>query len=197
MIRGKFRVILYFDLAMVPHPSDAPAIPLADFIPDLQKRCREQSAFRVIDNERRVIRLSDIAPIKTNTGGDAIALLFSLGDRDKADPGFTNFLTGKVRVATHEQDEAGGLSVHAIISLTPTSPKGHIYRMVYEDVTGFGRTLIQDFLRSEFKIISEDQGRTFPREGRGEIKTRPMVELSGHASEKIKESLAEGKLLHN
>ena len=28
MIRGKFRVILYFDLAMVPHPSDAPAIPL-------------------------------------------------------------------------------------------------------------------------------------------------------------------------
>jgi hypothetical protein len=174
MIRGKFRVILYFDLAMVPHPSDAPAIPLADFIPELQKRCREQSAFRVIDNERRVIRLSDTAAIKTSTGGDAIALLFSLGDRDKADPGFTNLLTGKVRVATHEQDEAGGLSVHAIISLTPTTPKGHIYRMVYEDVTGFGRTPDSKLLTRRIQNHKRRPRQNIPKRGKRGNKNSPI-----------------------
>lgn len=33
MLRGNQRSILFFDLAMAPHPSDAPALPLAEFIP--------------------------------------------------------------------------------------------------------------------------------------------------------------------
>lgn len=197
MLRGNQRFILYFDLAMAPHPSDAPAIPLADFIPYLKKRQADDLCFQVIDNERRVVRLSAIREIKLTNGNPAVALLFSLGDRDKADPGFTNFKTGKVRIPKRGQDEAGGLSVHAVVALKPTQRGGHLYRMVYEDVQGFGRSLLQGFLRSEFKIIADDQGLTFKREGSKEdLKTRPMVEISGHASDKLKDSIQQGRLLH-
>lgn len=69
--------------------------------------------------------------------------------------------------------------------------------MVYEDVSGFGPSLIQGFLRAELKTISEDQGLTFRREGSKEpLKTRPMVELSGHASDRLKDSIKGGRLLH-
>jgi hypothetical protein len=196
MLRGN-GFILYFDLAMAPHPSDAPALPLADFIPYLQKRQNNDLCFQVVDNERRVIRLSAIKKIKLSNGQPAVALLFCLGDRDKADPGFTNFLTGKVRIPKRDQDEAGGLSVHAVIALNPTQNGGHLYRMVYEDVPGFGRSLIQGFLRSEFKTIADDQALTFKREGSKEgLKTRPMVEISGHASDRLKDSIQQGRLLH-
>lgn len=196
MLKSNQRSILYFDLAMAPHPSDAPALPLSDFIPYLQKRAADGRAFQVIDNDRRVIRLSDIKPLKTSAGTSAVAMLFALGDRDKADPGFTHFVTGKVRIPKRQKDEAGGLSVHGVVSLKPTTEGGHLYRMVYEDVTGFGRSLIQGFLRSEFKTISDDQELTFEREGKRNVKTRPMVELTGHASDKLKNSLKQGRLLY-
>jgi hypothetical protein len=86
MLRSNQRFILHFDLAMAPHPSDAPALPLADFIPHLQKRQTDGLSFQVIDNERRVIRLSAVNAIKLSNGAPAVAMLFSLGDRDKADP---------------------------------------------------------------------------------------------------------------
>lgn len=197
MLKGKQRFILFFDLAMTPHPSDSPPLPLADFIPHLEKRRDDGVAYQVIDKERRVIRLSDVKTVKLAGGGNAVALLLCLGDRDKADPGFTNFVTGKVRIPPRGKDEAGGLSVHAVIALQPTSRGGHLYRMVYEDLPGFGRTLIQGFLRHEFKEIAEEQGLTFRREGSKEpLKTRPMVEISGHASNRLKDSLRQGRLLH-
>jgi len=197
MLKSNQRSILHFDMAMAPHPSDAPALPLADFVPYLEKRVDEDRAFQVIDNERRVVRLSKIKPIKTRANTAAVAMLFQLGDRDKADPGFTHFLTGKVRIPKRHQDEAGGLSVHAVASLKPAAAGGHLYRMVYEDVTGFGRSVIQGFLRSELKIISDEQELMFVREGHRNVKTRPMVELTGHASDKIKNSLKEGRLLYH
>ncbi|MGY4198995.1 hypothetical protein ACVIM9_008336 [Bradyrhizobium sp. USDA 4520] len=98
MLRGNRQFILFFDLAMAPHPSDAPSLPLAEFVPYLKKRQANDLCFQVIGNERRVIRLSALREIKLTNGSPAIALLFCLGDRDKADPGFTNFRTGKVRI---------------------------------------------------------------------------------------------------
>ncbi|MGH6922238.1 MAG: hypothetical protein ACRED5_00580 [Propylenella sp.] len=196
MLRANLRYILYFDLAMVPYPSDAPPQPLADFISHLEKRVKAGLTFQVIDNERRVIRLSELRRVTAGNGSPAVALLFSLGDRDKAEPGFTNFVTGKIRIAKRERDEAGGLSVHAILSLDPTKPGGHLYRMLYEDVSGLGRSLIQNFLRAEFKTIAEEQELTFSREGKREIRTRPLVELAGHQSDKLKDSLKRGTLLY-
>ncbi|PWK66949.1 hypothetical protein C8K44_11365 [Aminobacter sp. AP02] len=134
--------------------------------------------------------------IKLAGGEPAVAMLFCLGDHDKADTGVTHFKTGAVRVFEKEEDEVGGLSVHAVIRLTPTKEKGHLYRAVLEDITGFGRTPIQSFLRSQFKIICDDQEFTFPRDDKRPVKTRPMVELAGHASDKLKNSLEQGKLLH-
>jgi len=195
MLQKNRRHILFFDLVMAPHPSDAPPIALETLIPFLQSRCENGLAFEKIDADRRIIRLSDIKKIKMDDGEDAVAMLFCLGDHDKADPGVTHLETGAVRIFEKEDGEVGGLSVHAIVRLKPT-PNGHFYRAVVEDVTGFGRTPIQAFLRSQFKIICDEQEFTFPREDKRPIKTRPLVELEGHASDKLKNSLKSGRLLH-
>lgn len=196
MIQANVRHILYFDLAMSPYPSDAEPIPLADLMPHLEKRCSDGKAFEVIDNERRVIRLAETKRYKTGAGKDAVGLLFSLGDKNKAEPGFTHFDTGKIRIVKPEENEAGGMSVHAIIEMSPAHVGGHIYRFLYEDVTGFGRTLIERFLRSQFKEICDDLDTHFLREGGAKIKTRPMVDIAGHASDRLKNSIKEGRLLH-
>lgn len=197
MLRSRQRTILFLDLAMSPHPSDAPPLPLGDFIPHLEDRCKNDLSFQEIDKGRRVIRLLEIKQVELSDGELGVALLFSLGDLDKADPGFTNLKTGAVRIPRRGKDEAGGLSVHALLRLKSTKPRGHLYRMVYEDVSGFGRTLIQGFLRSEFKVIANEQELTFKRDGSKErLKTRPLVEISGHASDKLKDSLRKGRLLH-
>ncbi|TXN66327.1 hypothetical protein [Methylobacterium sp. WL6] len=86
--------------------------------------------------------------------------------------------------------------MHAVICLDPTEPKGHLYRMLYEDVSGFGRSFLQGFLRAQFRTICDEMGAHFEREGKREIKTRPMVELHGHAASQLRESLEAGRLLH-
>lgn len=196
MIQANVRHILYFDLAMSPYPSDAEPIPLADLMPHLEKRCSDGKAFEVIDNERRAIRLSATKKYKTGDDKDAVGLLFSLGDKNKAEPGFTNFATGEIRVVKPGKDEAGGLSVHAMLEMVPTHVGGHIYRFLYEDVTGFGRTLIERFLRSQFKLICDDLDTHFLREGGAKVKTRPLVDIAGHASDRLKNSIKQGRLLH-
>jgi hypothetical protein len=163
-------------------------------IPDLENRCKNGESVQCIDNDRRIIRLTQTKRVKLGNDREGVALLFSLGDRDKADPGFANFETGQIRIERKKENEGGGLSVHAIIELTPTKVRGHFYRVVYEDVTGFGRTLLQGFLRHEFKIICEEAGAKFRRQNNRELKTRPLVELTGHASEPLKKSLKTGQL---
>lgn len=195
MLQRNQRYVLYFDLAMAPYPSDAPAIDLGELLPHLKKRSDEGLAVESIDADRRIIRLTDMKPTKLQGDREAMAMLFCLGDREKADPGVTNVRTGKVRVFQKGADEVGGLSVHAIVSSVPAKSGGHVYRMVMEDVTGFGRTLLQNFLRSQFRVICDDLGTNFKRDDKREIKTRPMVELVGHASQQLKESLQQGRLL--
>ncbi|MCF3642914.1 hypothetical protein LXM94_23390 [Rhizobium sp. TRM95111] len=196
MLQRNQRYVLYFDMAMAPYPSDAPPIDLAELMPHLYKRCEEGAAVETIDSERRIIRLTEMKPVKLPSGQNGMAMLFCLGDREKADPGVTNIKTGKIRVFEKEDDEVGGLSVHALVSLTPAENGSHLYRMVMEDVTGFGRTLVQNFIRSQFRVICDELDITFNRNDKRPLKTRPMVELMGHASEKLKNSLKVGRLLH-
>ncbi|GEM_PF-2782966 len=196
MLQKNQRFVLYFDLAMAPYPSDAPAIDLVVVLPELKSRCDNGKAVETIDAERRIIRLSQMSETTLEDGTKAMAMLFCLGDKEKADPGVTNFKTGKIRVFEKGEDEVGGLSVHALLRMTPEKPGSHMYRMVMEDVTGFGRTLVQNFVRSQFKEICDERSFTFLRNDKKEIKTRPMVELVGHASEKLKTSIARGRLLN-
>ncbi|WP_079212955.1 hypothetical protein [Brucella pituitosa] len=196
MLQKNKRNILFFDFVMAPYPVDAPPIPLASLFPFLAERTKLGEAFEVIDAGKRIIRLSSVQNIHLKSGAPAVAMLFCLGDRDKADTGVTHFDTGAVRIFEKAEGEVGGLSAHLLVSLEPTKNEGFIYRCVIEDVTGFGRTPIQQFLRSQFKIICDEQEVTFPRDGKRQLRTRPMLELAGHASEKLKDSLKTGRLLH-
>lgn len=196
MLLKNARHVLFFDLAMTPYPMDGPVVPFEDLFPHLEARSAGAKSVDVIDAERRVVRLLKAKSVDLPTGGKAAALLFCLGDRDKADPGVTNFETGKVRIFETEEGEVGGLSAHALIRLSPSQPKGHLYPMMLEDVTGFGRSIVQGFLRKEFRAICDELDYHFQREGKQKVKTRPMVELNSHASEQLKDSLEDGRLLN-
>ncbi|PYE86553.1 hypothetical protein [Phyllobacterium leguminum] len=196
MLQRNQRFVLYFDFSMAPYPSDAPPIDLNDLLPELKKRCGNSIAVEEIDAGRRIIRLMEMKDIKLGDGSTAASLLLCLGDREKADAGVTNIKTGGVRIFEKKEDEVGGLSVHVLLHTAPTKPGSHLYRMVMEDVTGFGRTLVQNFFRSQFKAICDDHEFSFKRDDKKNIKTRPMVELHGHASQQLKDSLQEGRLLH-
>lgn len=196
MLWAHKRYILHYDFAMTPHPSDAPPLPLDDFVKPLIKRCEDGETVQWIDDDKRVIRLVAARVIKPRGKAGALALLMTLGDSEKADPGFTNVKTGSVRIPPKDKDERPGLSVHVVIASTPIDEGGHLYKMVCEDVTGFGRTLIQRFIRHEFREISSEQGFVFDRPGSEGLKTRPLVELVAHASDTLKNSLKAGRLLN-
>jgi hypothetical protein len=195
MLQRNQRFVLYFDFSMAPYPSDAPAIDLNALLPELNKRCELGATVEEIDAGRRVIRLKEMKNIKLPDDSTAVSMLLCIGDHEKADPGVTNIKTGEVRVFEKGRDEVGGLSVHVLVHTVPTKIGGHLYRMVMEDVTGFGRSLVQNFFRSQFKIICEEYDFSFKRDDKRSIKTRPMVEFHGHASEQLKDSLKEGRLL--
>lgn len=196
MPRAHQRYILHYDFSMTPHPTDAPPLLLEDFVAPLIKRFKNGSAVQAIDDDKRIIRLVDAKIVQTKNKTRALALLITLGDKEKADPGFTNIVSGKVRIPEKDDDEVNGLSVHVVISLEPIEPDSYLYKMVCEDVTGFGRTLIERFIRHEFRVISSDLDFTFDRPGSAGLKTRPLVELVGHISDTLKDSLKGGRLIN-
>ena len=188
MLRSNQRTILKFDWAMTPYPSDAPAIDLNLVLPELAQRCRDGKSIKSIEKERRVIRLADTKDITLNDGSSAFAMLFCLGDKEKADPGFVDMENGSTRIAKKRQNEGGGLSLHALVKMSPTKERGHVYQMLYEDVNGFGRSVLQSFLRSELRIICDEIGTTYTKQSGNEVKSFPKLELNGHPSDQLRRS---------
>lgn len=195
MLDGYTRWILFFDMAMAPHPSDAQPIPLRELIGPLKKRVDDGKAIKTIDGDRRVLRVNHLQFTKARSGADVAVFLFSISDLDSADPSFQHIVTGKVRTEAKRPQEGGAVTVHALMRLDPYPQKGHVYQVVYEDVAGLGRSRVQELLRSEFKHISEELDLRYERESGSLVKTRPMVELAGHQSEMLKEALRAGRLL--
>ncbi len=107
-----------------------------------------------------------------------------------------NFKDGSTRVEAKRDNEGGGLSLHALVKKAPTETQGHIYPMLYEDVNGFGRTVLQTFLRSELRRICEELDVTYKKKSGNVVKSRPMLELNGHPSDQLKQSLKNGKLVN-
>ncbi|TXN66328.1 hypothetical protein [Methylobacterium sp. WL6] len=84
MLQSNRRHILFFDLSMSPHPSDAPPIPLESLIKPLEKMVSDNECFQVLDNEKRIIRLSRLKMVSLPSGKQAVAMLFNLGDKRKS-----------------------------------------------------------------------------------------------------------------
>lgn len=187
------RNILYFDFIMKPYPDDAPSINLEELIDHLIVRCQNGLAVEQIDAGKRIIRLLDIKKVRSDNKS-AVALLLCLADADKSDSGVTNIKTGEVRILDKFDDELGCCCAHLLVNLTPTEKDGYIYNAILEDISGLGKTLIQSFMRTQFRNICKDTGYSFQREKNDNVKTRPLVELAGHASEELVQSLKTGSL---
>ena len=189
------RWIVFYDLAMTPYPSDAAPIPLRDFVDGLQERVASEEAFKLIDSDRRAIRILEMKRDKLPNDQEVMCLLVSLCDLDSADPAFQNFKTGKLRIPPKEEGEGGAVSVHVVLKLDPVNSDSHIYQMVFEDVIGLGKSKIQEILRHQFKVLSKDLGLFYERESGSQVQTRPMVEMAGHQSEYLKNALKDGQPL--
>jgi hypothetical protein len=163
MLDGNTRWILFFDLAMTPHPSDAIPIPLRDVINQLKTRVDGGVCMKLIDRDRRALRINEMKFDRLASRREVAVLLFSISDLDAADPTFQHIKTGKFRTEAKKADEGGAVTVHAVVELDPVKDGSHVYRMAYEDVVGLGRTRIEEILRSEFKAICEGEDLRFRR----------------------------------
>ena len=193
MLKKHMRNILYFDFIMKPYPDDAPAINLEELIDYLIVRWKNGLAVEQIDAGKRVIRLLDIKKVSIDNKS-AVALLLCLADADKSDSGVTNIKTGEVRILDKFDDELGCCCAHLLVNLTPTEKDGYIYNAILEDISGLGKTLIQRFMRTQFRNICNEKDYSFRKETNAEVKTRPLVELAGHASDELVQSLKTGSL---
>ena len=195
MLQRQVRGVLYFDLAMTPHPPDAETIAVEELVPALLKMVKDSDAHYLRDNERRILHISQAKRVTSpDTKEKFLALLITLGDRDRADPGFFKFATKKNRIVKKEDDEGGALTAHMLIALTPDPRNKHIHLALLEDVPGLGRSLVQAFLRHLFRRICKEEDRIWQKEDGGEVRTWPAVELAGHQAEKLKHALKRGGL---
>lgn len=193
MLHSNHRDVLHFDFAMRPHPPTSDPIPFRELLGALEKLVSTDEASYFRDNERRVVKVSKLQMVKSTGGTEAVALLLMLGDRDRADPGFINFDTGKNRIIKKHENEGGALSAHVLLSLDPTEFKGYVYSLTLEDVPGLGRTLLEDFFRYILRKICKDEDRRWKKDG-GEVQQWPDVEVAAHQSQRLRSALEGGGL---
>lgn len=132
------------------------------------------------------LRIKDGKFVDT-TSGEALALLFSIGDPRAANPVFEHSETAELREVEKQEKEGKALSAHCVISVAPSGPGRH--SVLVEDVRGLGRTRLRDILASELKCVSEDFGLQYTNNSGDVVDTYIIPDLQGHMSEKISTSI--------
>ncbi len=189
MIKEKQRWIFFYDKFLQPSPEDAPYFDMREIMNELYTRQQEGDSVKLINNKTAAIRINDMRFYDDN---NTVCLLFQYADTTISDPVFSNLETGDIRVEPKLDGEGVAISAHMLVSLSPNDNNGNTYITLIEDVPGIGKTKIEPFLTSEFKIASE--GYTFTDEQDRERPCRPMVRMSAYPSQSLKEDMERGVL---
>jgi hypothetical protein len=189
MLSKKERWIYFYETILKPYPDNAPTIRINDVINDLYERWQANQCVKIINKGTAAIRISDMRIDRSN---NLVSFLFQYADKDISDPSFLNLLTGALRTEPKSDEEGVAVSSHMIISLQEKDGLLSKYETVLEDVPGLGRSKIEPFLQSEFKIVSKDN-LYFLDDGIRK-QCRPMVEINGVPSQSLKEDLERGVL---
>lgn len=181
------RFIIKCDLDLEPFPKDAPIMLLRNCIPTLRKLLKEGNAHYEINKGQSVIRLLNLDEQTTH-----YCLLFQYANREASDPAFANLKTGVSRIAKKAADEGLGATAHVLIEKTTRNEAfPYTYAAVIEEVPGITRALLSQALTFFFK----DCGFTYQKpDGKNDLKCRPIVDLSFHASSTLEKTLATGYL---
>lgn len=185
------RWVYCYDLSLKTIPDDADvAFELKDVIIRLKAMSEDDMAYKLYEHDTRVFRLCKVVFNKKN---DMAVLLIQLADKNGSDPVFANLITGELRTEPKLAGEGIAVSAHLVISLVPTAKGGCCYVAAMEDVPGINKTKTVPFLIALIKdcfsgtrYIDGDTGR--------EKSCRPTLDLIGHPTETLEESLEESTL---
>lgn len=195
MLDGFERWALFYDLALMPFPPTATGFELEPFADALIDRAEAGQSVRQLEGGRRTLRITKARRVQLRDGTPGLALLFTLADPRGADPGFQHMQTGVTRSARKQAGEGKAVSVHSLIRLTRSVPDMAIYPMISEEVVGLGRSMIQDMLKAEFRVIAEDLGYETTLPSGTVTKARPVPEIVGRRSEELGAAIT-GGILH-
>lgn len=181
------RFIIKCDIDLEPFPKEAPSMLLKNCVPTLRTLLKDKKAHYEINKGKSVIRLLALTEAPTH-----YSLLFQYANREASDPAFANLKTGISRVAKKGDDEGLGATAHMIIEKNASNPAfPNTYAAVIEEVPGITRALLSQALTSFFR----DCGFTFQKpDSKNDLKCRPIVEISFHASSTLEKTLNTGYL---
>lgn len=187
MMNGYKRWVQVFDFSLSSAPTEAPVASLEDVANVLLSAAGTEKGVYAFDSERRQLRLAEaqLAPDRS-----ALVMLVRFGDLDGADPSFMEVGTGTARTVEKKEGEANASAAHIVLDLSkneePISPL-----FLLEQVKGIGQSRLVPFINY---ILKKNCQFTWRDEGGKERKGRPYVQLKGHMSESLRESLKTGEL---
>jgi hypothetical protein len=191
MLNKYVRWIDYYDLVLNPSPAEAPPIKLAQMVEPLRKHFCNGDAKQLLNNDTAACRIADL---RLDEERNVLILLLQFADTTASDPAYVLIPTGKVRIGEREEEEGVGVSAHLMISLTETKPDTVSYLCLVEHVPGLNRTLIQRFLRYQFREVSENILLTYKNLKGQDSRYRPLVTLDPYPSVSMAEAMRTGEL---
>lgn len=176
-----------YELRLEPYPVGAPEIDLEAVLDGLLSRQQAGQSVKLVAKETAAIR---IQAMQVDKDARLAKLLINYADKDTSDPVFAHLETGSLRSEPKLDGEGVALSAHMLIHLD-RCPKNGTYTTILEDVPGVGKSKVTPFLTSEFRAVAD-----FPfKDSDGKVKkSRPVPNLVGHLSQKLKEDLNRGHL---
>lgn len=196
MVDSLSRWCLFCDLEVHPSTEHAPQPLLQDYVEDLIALTDRGEAKRVFENETRVTRIAQAREITLPDGGQALAMLITLGDRRGSDPTFIHFEEGIARDPEKLAGEVRGVSAHVLVRLTQDDEAVGRYRMLLEEIRGIGRTPVTRLLAACLKEVSETRGDQFRNPTTNRMNAyRPIIEVHPRRSKAMADALDGGAFL--
>lgn len=187
------RWVFIYDLTIKMHPDIAPLVPIESLMVALRERVVAGQAVDRIENGKKVIRIRHMT---IDVERRVANLLINYADPDVPNTVYENLDTGIQREIAKEDNEGGSYCAHMMIALDPIQDGGASYLAVLEDVPGVGKTKIEPFLTKQFKAIAEAAPHeyTFLDPNRNERPFRPMADIAGFMSQRLRDDLERGEV---
>lgn len=193
------RFVFICDFRVRPSPPEAPSIDIAALY---KKIDAHSNKFFSIKKDAGTDKETELTLVKFKLTKSHAIFLFQMRDPNIADQIQKDKKTRKSRSFNRKDGEAPTVSLHMVVSFTPTGKTGDCYSAFIENIPGIGRGAIIQYLIELFKQnFSGTFIPTAPKDKKGKqgkAKTikprayRAYPEILGHSSSTLKSALTGG-----
>jgi hypothetical protein len=195
------RDVYYYDLKVDSRAKLAPIPKLSEIASVWIDTFRDENCIILRDIGTIKYRIGDIQLKKED---DLLEILIRRSDVNAPDPAFSNFKTGKLRIAKKHAKEAGDTGAHLIVSLKPEKNNPNTYLCMLEGMPYISHSIIPSILNTITRYACKSETATFEYEDPSGARTRtgdpkmrshqPKIELNGHMAENFKEDIERGEI---